>query len=189
MRAEHWYDFSTQAGDSDLLARIIAHIVTATTPDAVLQYLRAGQVTPLAKPTGGRRPLLMMSFLRRLALKAIIAASGGGRAPARRGLPGWSQQDDQIHPVLLRRRTKPVFLSPLTSRQLFRTYPCCTASGNTILIWPRSSPDGTLAPQLTSCTVTDLTHTSRSAADRPRMPALTMRVRSGGGAYITRHPL
>ena len=58
MRAEHWYDFGTQAGDSDLFARIIAHIATATIPDAVLQYLRAGQVTPLAKPTGGHRPLL-----------------------------------------------------------------------------------------------------------------------------------
>ena len=74
MRAEHWYDFGTQAGDSGLFARIIAHIATATIPDAVLQYLRAGQVTPLAKPTGGHRPLLMMSFLRRLALKAVIAA-------------------------------------------------------------------------------------------------------------------
>ena len=74
MRAEHWYDFGTQAGDSGLFARIIAHIATATILDAVLQYLRAGQVTPIAKPTGGHRPLLMMSFLRRLALKAVIAA-------------------------------------------------------------------------------------------------------------------
>ena len=74
MRAMHWYDFGTQAGDSDLFARINAHIATATIPDAVLQYLRAGQVTPLAKPTGGHRSLLMMSFLRRLALKAVIAA-------------------------------------------------------------------------------------------------------------------
>ena len=74
MCAEHCYDFGTQAGDSDLFAPIIAHIATATIPDAVLQYLRAGQVTPLAKPTGGHRPLLMMSFLRRLALKAGIAA-------------------------------------------------------------------------------------------------------------------
>ena len=75
MRAEHWYDFGTQAGDSDPFARIKAHIATATIPDAVLQYLRAGQVTPLAKHTGGHGPLLMMSFLRRLALKAVIAAS------------------------------------------------------------------------------------------------------------------
>ena len=75
MRAEHWYNFGTQAGDSDPFARIIAHIATATIPDPVLQYLRAGQVTPLAKHTGGHRPLLMMSFLRRLALKAVIAAS------------------------------------------------------------------------------------------------------------------
>ena len=73
-RAEHWYDFGTQAGDSDLFARIIAHIATATIPDAVLQYLRAVQVTPLARPTGGHRLLLMMSFLRRLTLKAVIAA-------------------------------------------------------------------------------------------------------------------
>ena len=72
MRAEHWYDFGSQDGDSDLFARIIARIPTATFPDAVLQYLRAGQVTPLAKPTGGHRPLLMMSFLRRLALKASL---------------------------------------------------------------------------------------------------------------------
>ena len=74
MRAEHWYDFGTQAGDANMFSLVIAHIATATIPDAVLQYLRAGQVTPLAKPTGGHRPLLMMSFLRRLALKAIIAA-------------------------------------------------------------------------------------------------------------------
>ena len=62
MRAEHWYDFDTQAGDIDLFSRIIAHISTATLPDAVLQYLRAGQGTPLEKPTGRHRPLLMMSF-------------------------------------------------------------------------------------------------------------------------------
>ena len=53
MRAEYWYDFGTQAGDGELFAQIIAHIATATIPDAVLQYLRAGQVTPLVKPTGG----------------------------------------------------------------------------------------------------------------------------------------
>ena len=74
MRAEHWYDFGTQAGDINELSLVMAHIATATLPDAVLQYLRAGQVTPLAKPTGGHRPLFMMSFLRRLALEAVIAA-------------------------------------------------------------------------------------------------------------------
>ena len=63
MRAEHWYDFGTQAGDSDLFARVVAHIATATIPDAVLQHSRAGQITPLTKPSGGHRPLPMMSFL------------------------------------------------------------------------------------------------------------------------------
>ena len=40
----------------------------------VLQYLRSGKKTPLAIPTGGHRALLMMSFLRRVALKSVTAA-------------------------------------------------------------------------------------------------------------------
>ena len=41
---------------------------------SVLQYLKAGQITPLAKPAGGHRQLLMMSFFRRRALKSVMAA-------------------------------------------------------------------------------------------------------------------
>ena len=74
MRAEHWYDFGSLAGNSDLFVQVIAHIAAAAVPSSVLQYLIAGQITPLAKPTGGHRPLLMMSFLRRLALKSVMAA-------------------------------------------------------------------------------------------------------------------
>ena len=62
MRAEHWYDFGSLAGNSDLFVQAIAHIAAAAVPNPVLQYLKAGQITPLAKPTGGHRPLLMMSF-------------------------------------------------------------------------------------------------------------------------------
>ena len=54
--------------------QVIAHIAAAAVPSSVLQYLKAGQITPLAKPTGGHRPLLMMSFLRRLARKSVMAA-------------------------------------------------------------------------------------------------------------------
>ena len=64
MRAEHWYDFDTLAGNSDLFVQVIARI------NRVLHCLQAGQITPLAKPTG----LLMMSLLRRLALKSVMAA-------------------------------------------------------------------------------------------------------------------
>ena len=74
MRAEHWYDFGSLAGNSDLFVQVVAHIAAADVPNSVLQYLRAGQITPLAKPTGGHRPLLMMSFLRRLALKSVMSA-------------------------------------------------------------------------------------------------------------------
>ena len=53
--------------------QVVAHIAAAAIPHSVPQYLKAGQITPLAKPTG-HRPLLMMSFLRRLALKSVMAA-------------------------------------------------------------------------------------------------------------------
>lgn len=74
MRAEHWYDFGSLTGNSDLFVQVVSHIAAASVPNSVLQYLRAGQITPLAKPTGGHRPLLMMSFLRRLALKSVMSA-------------------------------------------------------------------------------------------------------------------
>ena len=74
MRAEHWYDFGSLAGNSDLFVQVVAHIAAASFPHSVLQYLKAGQITPRAKPTGGHRPLLVMTFLRRLALKSVMAA-------------------------------------------------------------------------------------------------------------------
>ena len=74
MRAEHWYDFGSLAGNSDLFVQVIAHIAAAAVPNPVLQHSKAGQITPLAKPTGGHRPLLVLSFLRRLALKSVMAA-------------------------------------------------------------------------------------------------------------------
>ena len=75
MRAEHWYDFGSLAGNSDLFVQVVAHIAAAAAvPNSGLQYLKAGKITPLPKPTGGHRPLLMMSFLRRLALKSVMAA-------------------------------------------------------------------------------------------------------------------
>ena len=77
MRAEHWYDFGALTGDSNLFVQVVAHIAAAAVPLSVLQYLKAGQITPLAKPTGGHRPLFMMSFLRRLALKSVMAAKKG----------------------------------------------------------------------------------------------------------------
>ena len=50
MRVERWYDFGSLAGNSDLFVQVIAHIAAAAVPNPVLQYLKAGQITPLAKP-------------------------------------------------------------------------------------------------------------------------------------------
>ena len=74
IRAEHWYDPGEQVGDSNLFVQVVAHIAAAAVPHPVLQYLTSGQVTPLAKPTSGHRPLFMKSFLRRLAIKSVMAA-------------------------------------------------------------------------------------------------------------------
>ena len=40
MRAEHWYDFGSLAGNSDLFVQVIAHIAAAAVPSSVLQYLK-----------------------------------------------------------------------------------------------------------------------------------------------------
>ena len=48
----------------------IAHKAAAAVPNPVLQHMKVGQITP----TSGHRPLLMTSFLRRLALKSTMAA-------------------------------------------------------------------------------------------------------------------
>ena len=37
MRAEHWYNFGNKAGDANMFSLVMAHIATATLPDAVLQ--------------------------------------------------------------------------------------------------------------------------------------------------------
>ena len=38
MRAEHWYDFGSLAGNSDLFVQVVAHIAAAALPNSVLQY-------------------------------------------------------------------------------------------------------------------------------------------------------
>ena len=74
MRAEHWYDFGSLAGNSNLFVQVAAHVAAASVPHSVPQYLKAGQITPLARPTGGHRPLLRMSSLHSLALESVTAA-------------------------------------------------------------------------------------------------------------------
>ena len=38
MRAEHWYDFGSLAGNSDLFVQVVAHIAAAAVPSPELQY-------------------------------------------------------------------------------------------------------------------------------------------------------
>ena len=89
------------AGSSNLFVQVIAHIAAASGPHSVLQYLQAG----LAKPTGGHRPLLMMSFLRRLALKIssgskeVISGQMCGTFAVWRWTTRRSKHDDQNHSV------------------------------------------------------------------------------------------
>ena len=107
MRAEHGYDFGAPAGNSYLFVQVVAHIAAASVPHSVLQYLKAGQITALAAPTGGHRPLLMMSFLRRLALKSVTAAkkesvakcAGPLQHAAWSGTTRWCKHDDQDRSV------------------------------------------------------------------------------------------
>ena len=49
MRAEHCYDFGSLTGNSNLFVQVVAHIAATAVPNSVLQYIRDGQITPLAK--------------------------------------------------------------------------------------------------------------------------------------------
>ena len=105
MRAEHWYDFGTLTGDSNLFVQVVAHIAAAAVPLSVLQYLKVGQITPLAKPTGGHRPLFMV-FLSPQTCSQISHGS-------QKGISGqtcwtfavwcwttrWSKHNDQNHSI------------------------------------------------------------------------------------------
>ena len=74
MGAEHWYDLGEQAADSNLLVQVIAHIATAAVLQKVLQYLLVMSHPSPNPQEAPPLPLLMMSFLRRLALKSVMAA-------------------------------------------------------------------------------------------------------------------
>ena len=96
MRAEHWYDFGSLAGHSDLFVQVVAHTAAAAVYHAVPQYL--------TKPTGGHRQLLVMPFLRRLARKSVMAAKKESVAkcagPSQHGVATrWIKHDDQNHSI------------------------------------------------------------------------------------------
>ena len=41
MRAEHWYDFGSLAGNSDLFVQVIAHIAAAAVPSLSVTILKS----------------------------------------------------------------------------------------------------------------------------------------------------
>ena len=45
MRAGHWYDCGSLAGNSNLFVQVVAHQAAAATPHSVLQYVKARQIT------------------------------------------------------------------------------------------------------------------------------------------------
>ena len=135
----------------------------------------------------------MTSFLRSLALQAIIAAKKppimAGQAHYKHSV-GCQDGAKTIKSIQYFAEADQSQVSLLTSRQPSTTCPdatCCTASGNMIQTWPRSSPDGTHAPQHTARITTVLTHTSRPAVESIK-DAVTVWIR-GSGCYVAVYPL
>ena len=101
-RAEHWYDFGSLAGDSDLFVQVVAHIAAAAVPNSVLQYLKAGQITPLAKTH--RRPQTTSHDV--FSSQTCTKISNGSKerisgqvCAAQCWKTRWSKYDDQDHPI------------------------------------------------------------------------------------------
>ena len=139
MRAEHWYDFFVQ---------VIAHIAAAAVPNPMLQYLEAGQITPLPKPTGGHRPLLMMSFLRRLALKSVMAAKNESAAKCAGPLQHGVGRPDGANTMIKTIQ----YLAEAEPSQTCLAEQCCTASRKPMRILQLSCLSGTPATRSTECT-------------------------------------
>ena len=74
MRAEHWYDFGSLAGNSDLFVQVISHIAAAAVPNPVLQYFESWTDHTACQTHRWPQTTSQMSFLRRLALKSVMAA-------------------------------------------------------------------------------------------------------------------
>ena len=192
MRAEHWYDFGTQAGDINMFSLVMAHIATATLPDAVLQYLRAGQVTPLAKPTGGHRPLLMILFLRRLGLNAVIAAKQTSVIDAAGALQHGVGCKDGAHKMI---KSIQYFAEADQSRVLvaldLKAAFLDVSRRAMMFSLGQHNPDlATVFSRWYTGPTTHRMHYDGAYAqwNRPRVPPLAMRLRSGDRAYITHHP-
>ena len=151
MRAEHWYDFGSLAGNSDLFVQVIAHIPAAAVPSSVLQYLKAGKITPLAKPTGCHRPLLMMSFLRRLALKSVMAAKKESVAKCAGPLQYGVGRPDGANTMI---KTIQYLAEADNSRVLVALDLKAAFQNVSRRAMLRSFPSGTQAPRNTECTTT-----------------------------------
>ena len=139
MRAEHWYDFFVQ---------VIAHIAAAAVPNPMLQYLEAGQITPIPKPTGGHRPLLMMSFLRRLALKSVRAAKNESVAKCAGPLQYGVGRPDGANTMIKTIQ----YLAEAEPSKMCLAEQCCTVSRKPMRILQLSSLSGTPATRSTDCT-------------------------------------
>ena len=153
-------DFGSLAGNSNLFVQVVAHIEAAAIHHSVLQYVKAGKITSLAKPTGRHRPLLMMSFLRRLALKSVMAAKKESVAkcagPLQYGVGRPDGANTMIKTIQFAEADPSRVLGALDLKAalMFLGGPCCLASNKTTLILQPSSPNGTQVPQSTGCTRT-----------------------------------
>ena len=159
MRAEHWYDFGAPARNSNPFVQVAAHVAAAAVHHSVLQHLKAGQITPLAKKTGGHRPLLMMSFLHRLALKSVMAANKESVAKCAGPLQYGVARPDGANTMIktiqyLAEADLSRVLVPLDLKAAFQNVSrraMLFSIDKTTLILQPCSPTGTQAPQSTEC--------------------------------------
>ena len=162
MRAEHWYDFGSLVGNSDVFMQVAAHIAAAAIPHTVPQYLKAGQITPLAKTH--RWPQTAshdVSFLRRLALQSAMAAERESVAKCAGPLQYGVGRPDGAN-TMIKNHPIPRGSIHLPSPRLLSTSkrpskmclaePCCTVSRRPMRTLQLFSPSGVPAPLRTGCT-------------------------------------
>ena len=71
MTADHMFSILESEADSELLVQVVSKLAVGDVPDEVIDGIRVGRLTALAKPDGGVRVIVVGDIIRRLVARTI----------------------------------------------------------------------------------------------------------------------
>ena len=71
MTADHLFSILESEADSELLVQVASKLAVGDVPDEVIDGIRVGRLTALAKPDGGVRGIVVGDIIRRLVARTV----------------------------------------------------------------------------------------------------------------------